>query len=88
MVKYWRQNAVDIVLYLDDGFGIASSFEKSQQDSDFVKKSLLDAGFLINIEKSTFAPSQSLEWLGMSWDSKLFFYFYYTKKNKRSVTVY
>lgn len=70
MVKYWRQNSIDIVLYLDDGFGLASDYKEWQKDSDFVKKkSLIDAVFLVNIEKSVFEPTQKLEWLGITWDS-------------------
>ena len=38
----------------------------------FVKQSLVDAGFLINEEKSIFVPTQKLEWLGILWDSQLF----------------
>ena len=72
MVKYWRKNAIKIVLYLDDGFGMSDSFEECQKDSFFVKQSLVDAGFLINEEKSIFVPTQKLEWLGILWDSQLF----------------
>ena len=60
MVKYWRKNAINIVLYLDDGFGMSDSFGECQQDSVFVKQSLVDAGFLINEEKSIFFRTQSL----------------------------
>lgn len=28
--------------------------------------------FFINIETSVFSPAQTLEWLGITWDSKLF----------------
>lgn len=72
MVKHWRKNAIDIVLYLDDGFGMASSSELCLQLSNFVKKSLSDAGFLINVEKSIFCPTQQLEWLGILWNSNAF----------------
>ena len=72
MVKYWRQNSIDIVLYLDDGFGMASDYELCRKDSDFVKKSLEEAGFLVNVEKSVFEPTQKLEWLGITWDSAQF----------------
>jgi hypothetical protein len=42
------------------------------QYSDFVKQSLLDAGFLINEDKSSFNPVRILEWLGITWDSSSF----------------
>ena len=33
------------------------------------KRLLRDAGFLVNVEKSVFVPSQSISWLGLCWDS-------------------
>ncbi|CAC5419203.1 unnamed protein product [Mytilus coruscus] len=39
------------------------------KDAEFVKQSLLNAGFLLNEEKSVFTPVQKLEWLGIIWDS-------------------
>lgn len=38
MVRYWRQSGVNIVLYLDDGLGLAKSYEKGVSDSLFVKE--------------------------------------------------
>jgi len=67
MVKYWRQNSINIVLYLDDGFGMCNSLHEFQNHSSFVKHS-----FLINEEKSIFRPSKSLEWLGIVWNSDSF----------------
>ncbi|VDI75399.1 Hypothetical predicted protein [Mytilus galloprovincialis] len=40
------------------------------EQSSFVKRSLIDAGFLINEEKSVFKPVTELEWLGIVWNSK------------------
>lgn len=70
MVKFWRQNSINIVLYLNDGFGMAQTYDDCDKVSTFVRKSLLDAGFfLINEEKSISKPVQSLEWLGIIWDT-------------------
>ncbi|CAC5400374.1 unnamed protein product [Mytilus coruscus] len=69
MVKYWRENGVDIVLYLDDGLGMSEGYLECQNISEFVKSSLELAGFLINEQKSIFDPVQCLEWLGLIWDS-------------------
>ena len=68
MVKYWRQHSVRIVLYLDDGIGMAPSQSDCFRDCHFVIKSLEDAGFVINETKSVLQPSQSLEWLGIEWN--------------------
>lgn len=69
LVKHWRENGIDIVLYLDDGFGISKDKMSSKHNSSFVKKSLENAGLLINTEKSVFEPVQKLEWLGLVWNS-------------------
>jgi hypothetical protein len=65
LVKFWRQHGINTVLYLDDGLGIGSSLRNCSHDSVFVRQSLIDAGFLINEDKSIFTPVQSLEWLGI-----------------------
>lgn len=62
MVNYWRDNGVDIVLYLDDGLGMGRNL------GDAINYS----SFFINMEKSSFVPVQSLEWLGLLWDSVKF----------------
>jgi hypothetical protein len=65
MVKYWRPKAVNIVLSLDDGLGMSLDYDSCFKDSFFIRKSLTEAGFLINVEKSVFTPAQSNEWLGI-----------------------
>ncbi|XP_071160888.1 uncharacterized protein [Mytilus edulis] len=72
MVKYWRENGVNIVLYLDDGLGMDEGYKNCKDTSEFVKSSLKLAGFIVNEEKSIFEPVQCLEWLGLIWDSKDF----------------
>jgi hypothetical protein len=69
MVKYWRSKAVNIVLYLDDGLGMSLDYDSCFKDSFFIRKSLTEAGFFINVDKSVFTPAQSIEWLGIIWDS-------------------
>lgn len=54
-MKFWRQNSIDIVLYLDDGFGMAKNAEVCKKNAEFVKKSLED---VINIEKSALVLSK------------------------------
>jgi hypothetical protein len=48
MAKFWRQNSINIVLYLDDGFGMAQTYDDCDKVSTFVRKSLLDAGVFFN----------------------------------------
>ena len=68
LVRYWRENGTNLILYLDDGLGITSQ-ENSAHDSSFVRITLIKAGFLINEEKSIFKPCKSLEWLGLRWNA-------------------
>ena len=72
MVKYWRRNSIKIVLYLDDGFGMAHGKDECKKNAIFVKKSLNSAGFLINEQKSIFSPVKELEWFGIIWNSSEF----------------
>jgi hypothetical protein len=37
------------------------------KDSNFVRQSLLDAGFLLNYDQSIFKPVKSMEWLEILW---------------------
>ena len=72
LVKFWRENGIKVVLYLDDGFRTSQNRKICIEDSLFVKNSLIEAGFLVNEEKSIFDPDTSLEWLGINWNSKDF----------------
>jgi hypothetical protein len=54
---------------LDDGLGMSLDYDSCFKDSFFIRKSLTEAGFLINVDKSVFTPAQSIEWLGIIWDS-------------------
>lgn len=69
MVRYWRACNIRIVLYLDDGLVMAQTFEECQSISDFIQKSLEQAGLFINHKKSVFSPVQEIEWLGIIWNS-------------------
>ena len=71
MVRHWRENSVQIVLYLDDGFGMNTDEKQCIKDSNFVRQSLLAVGFLLNYDKSIFKPVKSMEWLGITWNSHI-----------------
>jgi hypothetical protein len=70
IVKYFRENFIDIVLYLDDGLAMSDSISDCKNMSTFIQNTLEKAGFQINFEKSVFHPSQTLEWLGLIWNSE------------------
>ena len=52
LVKHWRKNEVQIVMFLDDGLGTNYDKQKKMcpRDSDFVKNALTSSGFLISDE--------------------------------------
>lgn len=52
LVRFWREMGIYIVLYLDDGFCFADNYSDCLQASNFVKDTLVKAGFVVNEEKS------------------------------------
>ena len=64
LVKNRTMNEIRLACFLDDGLGVASSHKMTLFHWNFVKKSLQNAGFIINEEKSAWKPSQTLIWLG------------------------
>lgn len=67
LVKYVREKGVRLALFLDDGWGVNRTFDLTLKDAEFVESVLLQAGFLINYDKSVLIPTQILEWLGLLW---------------------
>ncbi|XP_072028268.1 uncharacterized protein [Amphiura filiformis] len=57
-----------IVVFLDDGWCVSQSEAVCAAQAEKVKSDLLLAGFVPNVEKSKWSPSQLIEWLGMQWD--------------------
>ena len=78
--KHWRINAIRITGFLDDGLGVGSSYKMALFHSNFVKKSLQNAGFIINEEKSVWKSSQTLISLGIRMNLKNVFYCIPTEK--------
>ena len=71
LVKFWRFNGIKIVVYIDDGCGAARPLEVATAQSQTVRYSLRDAGFVVNTTQSIWAPVHSLIWLGLEWDLAL-----------------
>ena len=68
LVTHWRKKGIQIVVYLDDGFGIAENSEVGKLHSDIVKADLIASGFVPNREKSIWSPCSTVKWLGFVWD--------------------
>ena len=66
LVKFWRSNAIKIVVLLDDGCGKGDSLPMAKENSLFVQSSLNSAGFVANSAKSLWNPTQVLVWLGLN----------------------
>ena len=60
LVKYWRSSGLYCIVYLDDGFIMDSTLEKTQRASHLVYGDLVASGFVINQEKSIWCPVESV----------------------------
>ena len=70
LVKKWRSQGMALVMYLDDGFLTCPSAEETAQAAHIIKTDLMQAGFIINEQKSNWVPSQCVTWLGFVLNSK------------------
>jgi hypothetical protein len=69
LVKHWRESAMRIIMFLDDGIGFAKDRSQADINAMKVKRDLVCAGFSLATDKCMWYPSQKIEWLGYSWDS-------------------
>jgi hypothetical protein len=67
--KRWRYLGINIAIFLDDGWALHKDLQLCQSHSHTVRQDLLHAGFVPNDEKSTWEPTQILDWLGLQWNS-------------------
>jgi len=65
LVAAWHKDGIKIAVYLDDGFGFGSSYEKTLH-SRKTENLLKLAGLVVNREKSEWDPSRCLSWLGVN----------------------
>ena len=68
LVKYWRSQGLQAVVYLDDGIGASCGELKARKDSSRIQQDLDRAGFVANIAKCKWSPSQQCVWLGFEVD--------------------
>ena len=68
LVKHWRSHAVKIACFLDDGLGIACTYQDALSCSNFVKATLINSGFVPNVTKSVWIPCQRIIWLAIEID--------------------
>ena len=65
LVTFWRAQGIKISVFIDDGLGSADKVQ-SNIHSLVVKKSLTEAGFVINTQKSIWQPQREITWLGVN----------------------
>ena len=65
LVTFWRAQGIKISVFIDDGLGSAGKVQ-SNIHSLVVKKSLTEAGFVINTQKPIWQPQRELTWLGVN----------------------
>ena len=69
LIRKWRLEGKCVLMYLDDGFGRESSFEKTESMANMIKQDLLASGFVPKVEKSCWVPVRVLEFLGNGIDT-------------------
>ena len=57
---------VNTRVYLDDFLITHSEKEKVQEALDYLKEFLKEAGFVVNLKKSSVEPTQKIDWLGFT----------------------
>ena len=69
LVKHWRSMGFFVVMYIDDGWCRAATDTECTRVASIVKGDLISSGFVPNVDKSHWTPTQQLDWLGMRWDA-------------------
>ena len=64
LVRYWRESGLRIIVYLDDGLCAMGGESNALEASTLVQSTLSQAGFVANVKKSIWKPTQHLQWLG------------------------
>ena len=67
-MKYWRQQGLWIVLYLDDGIVAVQGEQAALTASKAIQEDLNRAGLVVNFAKCCWEPSQQSSWLGFDID--------------------
>ena len=68
LVKYWRSQGLQIVVYLDDGIAASAGELGARKASIVIQEDLAKAGFVANSAKCRWTPSQQCSWLGFDID--------------------
>lgn len=69
VVAFLRSMGVRLVIYLDDLLILNESYEDLREQLILIRSLLSNLGFVVNVEKSVFNPTQLMEFLGLIVDS-------------------
>lgn len=69
LANYFREEGIRIIVYLDDFLIINTNPEILRHQTDYVLSRLVELGWCINIEKSIVIPTQTIEYLGLIWNT-------------------
>ena len=56
LVKFWRFHSIKLACFLDGGLGIEYKFLKACNNSNFVRYTLTEVGFISSLNKSVWTP--------------------------------
>jgi hypothetical protein len=70
LLRWARRRGIRLSAYLDDLLVMARSEEQSRRNTRLVREKLTALGFIINEKKSSLEPSQTLDHLGFSFDTR------------------
>ena len=68
-LSFLRKMGINVLAYLDDFIIIADSYESCLRDTQKCIAVLQNLGYIVNFEKSSLTPAQSIEHLGLVIDS-------------------
>ena len=68
LIRHFRGRGLKAIVYLDDGIVAVRGRQEALAESARFQQDIENAGFVINVEKSTWEPSHTIEWLGFQID--------------------
>ena len=85
LIKHWRERGIQISCFLDDGLAVDKDQGKLKEQSLLVQTSLKGSGFLVNENKSHWAPTREITWLGVYINTEVA---YFITENRISSLMY
>ena len=70
-LRIWRSRGILVFVYVDDILVLGHSFRECNSATEEVLRTLQEAGFVVNFNKSQLTPSQLVEFLGIDIDFRL-----------------